>query len=434
MSRLFRPMNSLLKMTRWSRPVSNTQTITLQKIKIGPAPPHGSRLHRIGQAGRRITGLTLVAYGCYSVYATLVLVPLLRALEDAVEDVPESKDDEEAEDTILFLPLPLTTTKLDPQPYSGKDPEWLEFVRIAKDKELQKDVRTDITNMALDAAQRSTLLTAKCGKDLRLRRSWIDLDYPYMAPPEYEQFGILVTPDIIAYASRPVDSATAQMTERALWPKPVALATWALTTTLVKETASDVARFFGVDINLSPPTPSIPPPSSSPGPLPTSTNGQSAEIQKALQRIRQQATKRPEEVKDPSALASAAQETPSDAPSSSAAGTPSNLGPVKPPSDKKAGQQPRNEGFIDESKLRSLLGSAALTAFYKKLAETWKPIREDPPRGCIAVSGLVELETSKSWVVLDVFGWYNPKTKSVDKKSMWVALRRLQHKRQAPIR
>ncbi|KAK3693413.1 hypothetical protein B0T22DRAFT_525771 [Podospora appendiculata] len=430
MSRLFRPMGSLLKMSRLSRPVSNTQTITLQKIKIGPPPRGGSGIQRIVMAGRRIAGIGLVAFGCYSIYATLVLVPLLRALEDAVEAVPETKDDEEAEDTILFLPLPLTTTKLDPQPYSGKDPEWLEFVRIAKDKELQKDVRTDITNMALDAALGSTLLTAKCGKDLRLRRSWIDLDYPYMAPPEYEQFGILVTPDIIAYASRPVDSATAQMTERALWPKPVALATWALTTTLVKESASDVARFFGLDINLSTQTPSSPTPSSSPGPLPTSSTGQSAEIQKALQRIRQQATKRPEEVKDPSALASAAQESPSDASSPSAAAAPSSPGP----GDKKAGQQPRNESLIDESKVRSLLGSAALTAFYKKLAENWKPIREDPPRGCIAVSGLVELETSKSWVVLDVFGWYNPKTKSVDKKSMWVALRRLQHKRQAPIR
>jgi hypothetical protein len=37
----------------------------------------------------------------------------------------------------VFIPFPLTTKRLAPQPYKGTDPEWQEFVRIAKDKDLQ---------------------------------------------------------------------------------------------------------------------------------------------------------------------------------------------------------------------------------------------------------------------------------------------------------
>jgi hypothetical protein len=72
--------------------------------------------------------------------------------------------------------------------------------------------------------------------------------------------------------------------------------------------------------------------------------------------------------------------------------------------------------------------------FRKKFAQTWKPLRELPPRGAVLVSGLVELETSKAYIVIDVIAWWDPKTRKYDVRSMWMGLRRLQMKNQAPMR
>jgi hypothetical protein len=63
-----------------------------------------------------------------------------------------------------------------------------------------------------------------------------------------------------------------------------------------------------------------------------------------------------------------------------------------------------------------------------------KRVPETPPRGSIIVSGLVELEAPMSYVVLDVFAFWNPQTKQYDDKSMIVRLRRVQMKNQAPLR
>lgn len=57
-----------------------------------------------------------------------------------------------------------------------------------------------------------------------------------------------------------------------------------------------------------------------------------------------------------------------------------------------------------------------------------------PPRGSVVVSGFVEVESKKSWIVLDVVAFWDPKTRQYDKRSMTVALRRLQAKEVAPLR
>lgn len=73
-------------------------------------------------------------------------------------------------------------------------------------------------------------------------------------------------------------------------------------------------------------------------------------------------------------------------------------------------------------------------AFKKKLAQKWRPMRDLPPRGAIRVSGLVELEGPRAYAVIDVVGWWNPKTRKFDSPSMFMGLRRLQMKHQGPMR
>jgi len=43
--------------------------------------------------------------------------------------------------------------------------------------------------MVLQMAKATPGLTYRCGKDFKIRRYWMDVDYPYFAPPEYEVSG-----------------------------------------------------------------------------------------------------------------------------------------------------------------------------------------------------------------------------------------------------
>jgi hypothetical protein len=74
----------------------------------------------------------------------------------------------------------------------------------------------------------------------------------------------------------------------------------------------------------------------------------------------------------------------------------------------------------------------AMMAFKAKMAQTWRPAPNYPPRGSILVSGLVELDSPKAWLVFDVRAAWDPKTRSYDARSMHLQLRRMQLKKQGP--
>jgi hypothetical protein len=74
-----------------------------------------------------------------------------------------------------------------------------------------------------------------------------------------------------------------------------------------------------------------------------------------------------------------------------------------------------------------------IMAFKQKFSQTWRPYPTYPPRGSISVSGLVELDSPKAWLVFDVRSAWDPKTKQFDPTSMQLKLRRMQMKQQAPL-
>lgn len=75
----------------------------------------------------------------------------------------------------------------------------------------------------------------------------------------------------------------------------------------------------------------------------------------------------------------------------------------------------------------------AVMAARTKFAQTWRAAPYYPPRGSIIVSGLIELDAPRAWLVVDVKAAWDPKTKTFDMKSMQLVLRRLQMKKQAPL-
>ncbi len=90
-----------------------------------------------------ISVMIIGSYACYQLYAKLVLDPLENAASEAIKNLSEEevREMENEEQKPFFIPFPGTTKQLPPKPYKGSDPEWQEFVKFSKDKDLAKQVR-----------------------------------------------------------------------------------------------------------------------------------------------------------------------------------------------------------------------------------------------------------------------------------------------------
>jgi hypothetical protein len=84
-----------------------------------------------------------VLYVCFGAYRSVVLSPLARWVEDEEDklSLEDRKALEEDLDATAFIPFPLTTQAVQPPPYAGRDPEWLEFVKLSKNQPLQQKMR-----------------------------------------------------------------------------------------------------------------------------------------------------------------------------------------------------------------------------------------------------------------------------------------------------
>ncbi|KAB5549598.1 hypothetical protein GE09DRAFT_1223418 [Coniochaeta sp. 2T2.1] len=419
MSTIFRTARGLLRSPRVVSSIPQGQAVHIHRVKLSRPARFNLRNFLLGGA---------VFYGCYTAWTTVVLSPVARWVEDEEEKLTteERKALDEASDATAFIALPFTTHAVQPPPYSGRDPEWREFVKLSKNKALLQRIRDDLAFTVRKTVEASVPVTMKTGKPLKVRKYWLDIDYPYRPPVEYHRSGILLTDDGMEWATQPVESSVVNAVNRVLWPTPLFHSTWAFAGTMLKQNAQDFLKAIGYDSNGTPTTPQgAPPAPGSSSPLPSNHH---PDIQRALQRIQQQATKRPAEVKDPRAMSAQKQgDNPYGAPSSSPQSPPAPTGTTP---DKSKSDQ---DLFPGQAAARSL-SAEPWKVFTQQLRQKWKRVPEQPPRGCVLVSGLVELEAPKGFTVVDVVAYWDPKTRQFDTKSMMVRLRRFQMKQQAPIR
>jgi len=204
--------------------------------------------------------------------------------------------------------------------------------------------------------------------------------------------------------------------QRVLWPTAIVQSFWTLGAVIAKQRAREVARLFGVELNTKGPE------LDGYVPLPTT---HSPAIQKAIDRMRRNATNSPDQVGKSGSVALNDPATPREK-------SPRRTGnlPTNPKN-----QQPTNGNLWVKGGASRADGSppTAWELFMAKYFQRWKPIELEPPRGSIAFSGLVELETERCWLVIDVFAWYNPKTKDFDPDSQMIRMRRVQDKYQRPL-
>ncbi|KUJ08902.1 uncharacterized protein LY89DRAFT_599142 [Mollisia scopiformis] len=351
---------------------------------------------------KTIATYCIVGYVCWNVYSRVILDPLDRAVVETLDSLPEEEDEEEEKP--FFIPFPGTTRQLKPVPYKGSDPEWQEFIKFSKDQKLAQKVREELADFVQQVASKHPLLKIRCGTGFKLRRFWLDVDFPQHAPPQFERSGIEISDEYIAIAKQPVDSLVVFRIRQALWPTALFQSTWSFLKVMVNDDAKYIAQKLGFK-------PTKPPPS-----------------------IEQIVTKHQQMFKGPPQLPTKDGPSPTTQPPVLGDGaqtitSPPGRGDKSP----LAGQKPEEVDIGSAGMALHAHFFRPIMAFKAKLAQTWRPAPNFPPRGSILISGLVELDTPKAWLVFDVKAAWDPKTRTYDPRSMHVQLRRMQLKKQGPV-
>lgn len=70
-------------------------------------------------------------------------------LEQEYDNLPDEDKEQiereaaEDEGVLFFLPMPFTTSLVSGQPYKSTDPEWAMFLKVNKDRKLQKEIKSE---------------------------------------------------------------------------------------------------------------------------------------------------------------------------------------------------------------------------------------------------------------------------------------------------
>lgn len=316
----------------------------------------------------------------------------------------------------VFIPLPLTTKMVKQPPYRGSDPEWIEFIRVSKDKELQTAVREKLAAIVLrEASHAANILRHAGGGPFSPRRYWMDIDYPYMPPPLYLQSGLSFTPEgKPTIRPRVVERSYSKFMEQTLWPSAVASSVWTIGWASVKMKFNSMAEYLGFE-------------SSEPNKQPRTTRNNprvQAMFEKWAENEKRKdlATRQPDQVRNSDVVSRLPDKV------GTSTQSPAGAGKSSPGSDE--AKKPMALSLASAH----MSVHATLQAVKEKYQRWRRPLLNFPPRGSIMVSGLVELEGPKAWLTFDVIGWFNPKTNNYDMNCLHVSLRRVQKKQQSPAR
>ncbi|KAI1119173.1 hypothetical protein F5Y14DRAFT_123796 [Nemania sp. NC0429] len=414
MSRLLR-LRQIFSFGARAHPIKSTQ-------------PEVFRVQRVRFRKRRITTSTvLTSVGASLVIYHIVTQGLLIWVDE--EEMTEAErqeleDDEEAASIIItiegFIPFPGFTRTVQPMPYQSSDPEWLEFLKINRDKALSSSIRTSLAEMACRAVSRHPVLASRWGKDAAVSKFWLDINYPSRPPPTYVRQGLSISGDGIRWAERPVDSGVVASTRLGLWPAPLALALWSFTTALMAQNAATVAKFLGYETQTNP----------------------LAHMHSAMERLQQQ-------MKKQSGRPSSTSES---SPSQDRTGEESTTGSLPPVDKISAGSTttpdtmgtgagvdnavPTVPSVKDMPMIRTAQEhtSGPWDSFKKSFAQNRPRLDVQPPRGSIRVSGLVEVATEHALITVDCLAWWNPKTRKFDANTTNLHLRAIRPKVQSAFR
>lgn len=301
----------------------------------------------------------------------------------------DAEEDEFAEEENTFIPM-TWPTKLPRTFYKGSDPEWQEFVKIAKDKPRHKKLQDELVAVVFNGAKQHPRVGMSIGKDLKVGRFWLEISFPDGPPQEYVRSGIEIGDDFIAWSPQKLSPENHFRLTRALWPKA--------TFDGVYNTAM---IFTGIQYRR----------------LKQALGWEEANPASVEERFKvaleQMEAKKAGKGRGGSPVGGNPQPSPE--------GTPGSLVSVSSAANE-AQSSPR--ASEDRSALPWMLSmplpasedlvkpediQIAKTVFVHSLMKNWNPKKMEPPRGSFVVQGLVEIKGSKGKIMFDVQSCYDPK-------------------------
>ncbi|RYP02795.1 hypothetical protein DL765_010686 [Monosporascus sp. GIB2] len=420
MFRLFRSRPNIMSLGRRVNGVPSSQTpspeiIRLQRVKV--------RRKWFKPMNFVIAGG--IYYGCYRVYMSTIFGTLNQWLDESEAQLSE-KERKELEEDIepFFIPLPFTTKQVEPLPYRGSDPEWQTFIKISKNPALLRDIESaklaTICRMALEAHPG---IMQKYGKDPKVVKYMIDIVFPSKPPPTFVRKGIAIDEEGISIEEHPVSSLDVFRVRRVLWPSALAMSLWSFTGALMRQNATAAAKALGFEPKQQQPT---------------------MTMQQTMERIHQQLQKpQPKtDSKTPSSLPSTKSQVfqgssvdpASPGAPASTGSSPAGVGSPLPAAPNATAGKQKSAREIYGVKMAQEHTNGPWQAFSKKMIQTWRPLRDYPPRGSISVSGVVELDTPRARITVEAFAWWDPKTQKFDGRSLVLRWRSIRPKMQNPLR
>ncbi|RYO98082.1 hypothetical protein DL764_007212 [Monosporascus ibericus] len=436
MFRLFRSRPNIMSLGRRVNGISLSHTpspeiIRLQRVKV--------RRKWFKPMNFVIAGG--IYYGCYRVYMSTIFGTLNQWLDESEAQLSE-KERKELEEDIepFFIPLPFTTKQVEPLPYRGSDPEWQTFIKISKNPTLLRDIESKLATICRMALEAHPGVMHKYGKDPKVVKYMIDIVFPSKPPPTFVRKGfapppfspmsprkltcsrIAIDEEGISIEEHPVSSLDVFRVRRILWPSALAMSLWSFTGALMRQNATAAAKALGYE----------------PKQQPTMT------MQQTMERIHQQLQKpQPKtDSKAPSSLpstksqvfqGSSADPTSPGAPASTGS-SPAGVGGPLPAAPNAAAGKQKSAREIYGVKMAQEHTNGPWRAFKQRLVQTWRPLRDYPPRGSISVSGVVELDTPRARITVEAFAWWDPKTQKFDGRSLVLRWRSIRPKTQNPLR
>lgn len=224
-------------------------------------------------------------------------------------------------------------------------------------------------------------------------------------------------PEGLFVKTQKVDSRTKVLIDRVLMPYPVASASYAFMKAMVQQNVSTVAKYFGY----------------SPDGKELNTSSPNPEIEKTLKKLEaRQTTTGGTAASSSSTAASTTSAPPSEA--NATPGTPPKASDTDSSDEKQDLDRPSVKDHIPYYSTLVEKGFGPWATFVETYKRAWKPLRYYPPRGSLAVHGLVALDSPKGRVFVDVFAWYHPKTDSFHQDSLTINLRSISPYNQTPKR
>lgn len=236
---------------------------------------------------------------------------------------------------------------------------------------------------------------------------------------------IEISDEAISIKTQKVDTRTKTLVDRVLKPYPLATSSYAFMKAFFKQSTSDVVKLFGYSENND-----------------ISTSNPDPDIAKTLKQLEaRQITDGGAATNSPSSAASPASKTAPEASPSQKPALPGSMSGQTPATAKDPSQPGQEQGKVPLLK-GSIPGYEGLfnktqgpwAAFSQQWRRSWRPLRYYPPRGCVAIHGMVALESPKGRIYIDVSAWYNPIKKEFHQESMQLGLKAISPTHQSPRR